>query len=125
MPFAENLRSELDYQGLIVKQLSAKTGVNLHTLNHYLAGKKSMPPADVAVKIAAALGVTVEYLVTGSEQRNKAAAKTRDSAYLKEEFSQFKEVLDNLLLLPMEMREPIVAMIDAAARREQRDKRRK
>jgi transcriptional regulator with XRE-family HTH domain len=66
MGFAENLRSELDYQGLIVKQLAVKTGINIHTLNHYLSGKKSMPPADVALKIAAALDVTVEYLVMGT-----------------------------------------------------------
>jgi transcriptional regulator with XRE-family HTH domain len=67
MSFADNLRSELDYQGLIVKQLVAKTGVNFNTLNHYLSGRKSMPPADVAVRIAKALGVTVEYLVSGAE----------------------------------------------------------
>jgi transcriptional regulator with XRE-family HTH domain len=67
MNFAENLRSELDYQGLIVKELAAKTGININTLNHYLAGNKTMPRADVAVKIASALGVTVEYLVTGNE----------------------------------------------------------
>lgn len=35
-------------------------------LYNYVATKNpSMPPADVAVKIAAALGVSVEYLVTG------------------------------------------------------------
>lgn len=67
MSFADNLRSELDYQGLIVKQLVAKTGINFNTLNHYLSGRKSMPPADVAVRIAKALGVTVEYLVNGVE----------------------------------------------------------
>jgi len=31
----------------------------------------SMPPADIAVKIANALGVTVEYLVTGKEQKKQ------------------------------------------------------
>jgi transcriptional regulator with XRE-family HTH domain len=65
MSFAENLRKELNYQGLIVKQLAAKTEISINTLNHYLRGRQSIPPADVAFRIARALGVTVEYLVTG------------------------------------------------------------
>ena len=63
--FKVNLRSELDYQGLTVKELSAKTGIAKGTLDCYLGIRASMPPADIAVKIANALGVTVEYLVTG------------------------------------------------------------
>jgi len=65
--FKANLRSELDYQGLTVKELSAKTGIAKGTLNCYLGVRASMPPADIAVKIANALGVTVEYLVIGQE----------------------------------------------------------
>lgn len=30
-----------------------------------------MPPADIAVKIAEALGVTVEYLITGHDSRSE------------------------------------------------------
>jgi len=65
--FKDNLRTELDYQGLTVKELSARTGIAKGTLNCYLGVRASMPPADIAAKIAAALGVTVEYLVTGKE----------------------------------------------------------
>jgi len=32
-----------------------------------------MPPADTAVRIASALGVTVEYLVNGEDNSNKSA----------------------------------------------------
>jgi transcriptional regulator with XRE-family HTH domain len=113
MPFAENLRSELDYRGLIVKQLSAKTGVNIHTLNHYLSGKKSMPPADVAVKIAAALGVSVEYLVTG---------KVSNASIDMSNYLQFRTVLDKLRIIPEEVRAPIIAMIETAAEREREKK---
>jgi transcriptional regulator with XRE-family HTH domain len=70
MSFAENLRRELDYQGLIVKQLATKTEISINTLNHYLKGRQSIPPADVALRIAHALGVTVEYLVTGVAESN-------------------------------------------------------
>jgi len=65
--FKENLRSELDYAGLTVKELSAKTGIAKGTLDCYLGVRASMPPVDIAVKIANALGVTAEYLVTGQE----------------------------------------------------------
>jgi transcriptional regulator with XRE-family HTH domain len=65
--FKENLREELDYQGLTVKELSAKTDIPKGTLDDYLGVRASMPPADIAVKIAGALDVTAEYLVTGRE----------------------------------------------------------
>jgi transcriptional regulator with XRE-family HTH domain len=65
--FKKNLRAELDYHGLTVKELSAKTGIAKGTLDCYLGVRASMPPADIAAKIASALGVTVEYLVTGKE----------------------------------------------------------
>ncbi|MDR2798493.1 MAG: helix-turn-helix domain-containing protein [Treponema sp.] len=111
MDFAENLRSELDYQGLIVKQLAAKAGINIHTLNHYLSGKKSMPPADVAVKIAAALDVTVEYLVTGT-MGNQSEAR----------YFQFHDILNDLQVLPDHILTPIRIMIKAAAKQEREKK---
>jgi transcriptional regulator with XRE-family HTH domain len=67
MNFKKNLRAELDYLGLTVKELSAKTGIAKGTLDCYLGVRASIPPADIATKIAIALGVTVEYLVTGQE----------------------------------------------------------
>lgn len=36
-------------------------------MNHYLVQKSASPSAENAVKIATALGVSVEYLVTGKE----------------------------------------------------------
>jgi len=65
--FRENLKSELLYQDMLVKELSMKTGISRHTLDNYLNVRENMPTADVAVKIAQVLGVTVEYLVTGEE----------------------------------------------------------
>jgi transcriptional regulator with XRE-family HTH domain len=68
--FKANLRSELDYAGLTVKELSAKTGISKRTLDCYLGARASMPPADIAAKIANALCVTVEYLVNSQETKN-------------------------------------------------------
>ena len=69
--FKANLRAELDYLGLTVNELSAKTGIAKGTLDCYLGARASMPPADIAAKIASALGVTVEFLVTGQEAKKQ------------------------------------------------------
>ena len=67
MGFKENLKSELLYKGMMVKELSALTKIKRHTLDNYLNTHNSIPNAESAVKIANALGVSVEYLVTGRE----------------------------------------------------------
>jgi transcriptional regulator with XRE-family HTH domain len=67
MGFKENLKLELSYQDLLVKELAVLTGISKNTLDNYLNLRERIPTADVAVKIAKALGVTVEYLVTGEE----------------------------------------------------------
>ena len=69
MGFKENLKSELIYTGILVKELSATTGIKKHTLDNYLNTHNSLPNAEAAVKIARALGVSVEYLVTGTDQK--------------------------------------------------------
>jgi transcriptional regulator with XRE-family HTH domain len=69
--FKKNLRSELDYLDLTVKDLSAKTGIAKGTLDCYLGTRASMPPVNIAAKIANALGVTVEYLINGKELKNE------------------------------------------------------
>jgi len=71
MGFKENLKSELEYSGMFVKQLASKSGVNKFSLDKYLCGK-AIPNIETAVKIANALGVSVEYLVTGKETSKKA-----------------------------------------------------
>ena len=63
--FRKILRDELDYQGLTVKELSLKSTIPKGAIDSYLGKQASMPPADTAVRIASALGVTVEYLVNG------------------------------------------------------------
>jgi transcriptional regulator with XRE-family HTH domain len=63
------LRDELDYADLTVKELSAMTGIPKGTLDSYLGVRASIPPADIACKIAGALGVSVEYLATGRDRQ--------------------------------------------------------
>lgn len=69
MSFKDNLREELNFQGFMIKDLAEKTGINQASLSNYLRENSSIPSADVAVKIAQALNVTVEYLVTGQNSK--------------------------------------------------------
>ena len=65
MGFRENLREALDFRGLEQKELAYKAKTSLRNIENYLRQNGSIPVADKAVQIAQALGVTVEYLVTG------------------------------------------------------------
>ena len=109
--FSKRLRSEIEYLGLNQKEFAAKAGIKKRALDAYLRAQQSMPPADTAVKIAAALGLSVEYLVTGKEYRKFIDI----SPYL-----QFRDILDDLAVLPDEMLEPIKAVIKAFADSERR-----
>ena len=71
MSFKENLKEQLNFSGMYVKELAALSGVKKQTIDSYLNVHGCMPSADAAVAIAQALGVTVEYLVTGKESSQK------------------------------------------------------
>ena len=72
MGFKENLKSELAYKNILVKELASLSGVNKRTIDNYLRENGSVPSADAALRIAAALGVTVEYLITGHEKQDRS-----------------------------------------------------
>ena len=57
MGFRENLKSELSYSGLRVKELAAQAGLKKHIIDNYLSVRSRMPSADAAVRIARVLGV--------------------------------------------------------------------
>jgi len=91
MTFKENLKSELSYKNILVKELAALTGISKNTLDNYLSVRGYMPPADVAVKIANALEVTVEYLVTGEERNPGRSSHGSEINELIQGFKQLNE----------------------------------
>ena len=109
--FSKRLRSEIEYIGLTQKEFAAKAGIKKRALDAYLWAQQSMPPADIAVKIASTLGLSVEYLITGKEyQHNIDISK----------YVEFRDILDDLKILPDEILEPIKIMIKAAANNERK-----
>ncbi|WP_303918349.1 helix-turn-helix domain-containing protein [Treponema berlinense] len=107
--FRENLRNELDFQGLTVKELSAKTGIVKGTLDNYLGIRASIPPADIAVKIADALNVSVEFLVTGKERKN---FNNQPSVLVTEEE---KTILTDLNSIPQNIQKTLKTLLHQAA----------
>ena len=87
MGFRENLKSELAYKGMLVKELAQKTGISRHTLDNYLNIREHTPTMDAAVKIAKALDVSVEYLATGEESPQASVNMNHDITALIQNYS--------------------------------------
>lgn len=112
MSFWENVEKELIFYGKTKKELSILTGINLQSL-HKAFERKSTVSAENAVKIAQALNVTVEYLVTGEispVQNQKTAPKITD-----EELNIYKqnyELIKKIVQLPPESKNIISQLAD-------------
>jgi len=91
MGFRENLKAELSYSGMLVKELAARAGLKKHTIDNYLSVRGRMPAADVAVRIARALGVSVEYLITGQD-----SSETKTTANLPPEIRHIVSITEKL-----------------------------
>lgn len=82
----------MSYQGITTKALAEKSGVNKRTIDHYLK-----PSAANALKIATALGVSVEYLMTGKEYKSKVTV-TGDILDLIQSYQNFSSEQQKLIL---------------------------
>lgn len=91
MGFRERLREEIEYRGLLVKEVSAAVGISNSTFLSYIDARGVLPNVETAVKIANYLGVTVEYLVNGDDGR----AQSPDSP-LKSEKTRLVETYEKL-----------------------------
>lgn len=93
MGFGENLHNELVFQDIQIKELSARTGIKKSTLDKYLSGNKSQPNVENAVKIAETLGVTVEYLVKGTQlsEGNLKSVLSAEHRMLVEQYNKLSD----------------------------------
>ena len=65
MDFRTRLREEIEYSGLLDKEVAAKANISKRAIDSYVGSQGCIPSADVAVRLAQVLNTTVEYLVTG------------------------------------------------------------
>lgn len=94
MDFSTRLKEEIEFADIRYKELAEKSGVPERALYNYVASKNpSMPPADVAVKIANALETTVEYLVLGKNKEKQTQAIDLQKIH---KYAHLIEKIDNL-----------------------------
>lgn len=91
MGFKERLRDEIDYRGLLIKEVSAALGISNSTFLSYVDARGVLPNVETAVKIAKYLGVSVEYLVEGESPSEKNTNNSFQS-----EKMHLNEIYDNL-----------------------------
>ncbi|MGN0730274.1 MAG: helix-turn-helix domain-containing protein [Treponema sp.] len=97
MRFWENVEKELNFLGKTKKELSIDAEINLQSL-HKSFERQSTVSAENAVKIAKALNVTVEYLVTGknSSLQNSKPQLTDEEIRVYRKFHDLIESCKNL-----------------------------
>jgi transcriptional regulator with XRE-family HTH domain len=70
--FWDNIKREIKAQNTTQEWVAKKAGISFNTLQGWIS-KGIFPRVNAAVRIAAALDTSVEYLVTGSIQDNRQA----------------------------------------------------
>lgn len=70
MTFRQRVKTEMKYLGISAKELAARAGISVNTLNMYIGYREAMPSCEVGLKIANALCVSLDYLVYGKENQN-------------------------------------------------------
>ena len=76
---------------MLVKELAARSGVKKKTIDSYLGAQGYTPSVENAVSIAKALGVSVEYLVTGNKGK-----KDRPISSLPNDIQEIVQVTERL-----------------------------
>lgn len=116
MGFWENVEKVREYKDIPRKELAYRAEFSLNSISTGIA-RNSVPLADVACRIAKALDVSVEFLVTGKSQEKKVLLKSGETeksieekeqrffkymdeyAQMVEEFSRLKEPLQKAIML--------------------------
>lgn len=87
MTINDRLREEAEYSGLLHKEIADAAKIKKRAFDMYVGVQASMPPADIAVRLAKVFGVTVEYLVTGQDSSVKEGPVSPEVRKLVELFS--------------------------------------
>ena len=97
--FWKRVDEELDYKGMNRKALSKEVGFSVGNVGKGIQ-LGSSPSADTAVKIAQVLGVSVEYLVNGT---NKSTEKNQENEELQLKlYRKYHDLINKCEKLPPE-----------------------
>jgi len=107
MNFWERVNELLEKNEINKKTLAADAGFDASNITKGIKNNNS-PSAETAVKIAARLGVSVEYLVTGKDSV-RTNADTGKSLYL---YQKYHSVIDTLETLPNAKQKNVIRIIE-------------
>lgn len=93
MTFRERVKAEMKYLGISAKELAARAGISVNTLNMYIGYREAMPSCEVGLKIADALCVSLDYLVNGNNDKSST------------EFSEKQKMHNDIFCLLSELNE--------------------
>lgn len=110
--FRDNLKEQIEYKGMIIKEVAAKAGISKRTMDTYVDSRAVIPNAEIAVKLAEALDTTVEYLVKGSEKKRTLDVPKKEH----KSFDKYKKIIEDLNIIPKEELPIIEAMVHAVAK---------
>ena len=98
MDFRTRLREQIEFLGMRDKEVADKAGITKRAIDCYVGARACMPAADVAVRLAQVLGVSVEYLVTGAVSATPAAetAETGEQVHLYKKYSALIQTMEKL-----------------------------
>lgn len=117
MSFWQNVEAEREYQGISRKELAFKAEITYASISIGLE-RNSIPVADAALRIAKALGVSLEYLLSGDEKnRDNELFNTdeEESSNIQKLISSYLKTIIKLESLPKSTKDSIVKMIDCAS----------
>lgn len=106
--FWKRVDEELDFKGLTRTYIAEKCGCNLTNINLGLK-RGSTPSAETAVKIAEVLGVSVEYLVNGTNSKNKTIQEEQEDLHL---FRKYKKLIQKCETLSPQKTELLATIAD-------------
>lgn len=96
MSFWENVESELKYQNKTRKQLSTEVGIDATTISKGITNN-SIPSADIALRIANFLNVTLESLLGLPENgKNKKSADQQNQIRLYKKYFELINLAEKL-----------------------------
>ena len=68
---SERIKQAIDKSGKSQRQIARDAGTTAATISRYISGER-MPNAAIILKLAKACGASIEWLLTGEEQKGKA-----------------------------------------------------
>ena len=116
MGFWQNVEIEREYQDMSRKELATKAGIAYASIGIGL-DRNSVPAADTALRIAKALNISLEYLITGAPS-NRGMQNGEDGSHIQtvtEMLSRYSTTLKHMESLPSATREKIISLIDTIA----------